>query len=396
MEIYKDIDSMTLEMLEERIQELDQEVRGITNPNDIDKVEKATEEKRALIDRKEELQVFEQRQKTVKELNGGLDPNTLIRMNAVKGNNMNIEAPETRALQNFVTKGLGNMNEVEKRALAVTGTAAVIPTQIMNKLITSTKYSDLLFRSQIFEQAGAGKVYVPIASATSADWKIENSIIDGDSASYEKAPTLTKLELGGFELMRLCQISAASASLSTESFESLMLELLAAEVVEALEKSFISGSGSGQPLGLDELTWVSDSNQILTASAATPIVAADIAEALSLLPQKYARNAVVVVNSDMLYNLQMAKGSTEYAFDLSMPTNKFLGKEIIVSEHMADDTVYILDPKELYVRFAQPLMIEMDRSAGFTSASIYLRALAVVDAVWNPAACVAVGLGVGQ
>ena len=72
---------------------------------------------------------------------------------------------------------------------------------------------------------------------------------------------------------------------------------------------------------------------------------------------------------------------------------QFLGKEIVVSEHMADDTVYIADPKELYVRFAQPLMIEADKSAGFTSASIYLRALAVVDAAWNPAAVVAVGLG---
>ena len=46
MGIYKDIDSMTLEMLEERIQELDQEVRGITNPNDIDKVEKSNRRKK--------------------------------------------------------------------------------------------------------------------------------------------------------------------------------------------------------------------------------------------------------------------------------------------------------------------------------------------------------------
>ena len=87
-----------------------------------------------MIDRKEELQGFEQRQKTVKELNGGMDPNTLIRMNAVKGNNMNIEAPETRAnfKENFVSKGLGNMNEAGKKRgrLISLGSAAVLPVEI--------------------------------------------------------------------------------------------------------------------------------------------------------------------------------------------------------------------------------------------------------------------------
>jgi len=189
------------------------------------------------------------------------------------------------------------------------------------------------------------------------------------------------------------QMSSAAATMSTGDFQNLMLKLLGDEVVETLEKSFIDGSGSGQPKGLDNLTWTPDTNQILTTDDTTPITAADIAEALSLLPQKYARNAVILCNSDMLFKIQSFKGTNEYAYDLAMPANKFLNKDIIVSEHMADDTIYIVDPSQLYVRFSLPIQVEADRSAGFTSASIYLRALTVVDAVWNPAACVAVGLG---
>lgn len=298
---------------------------------------------------------------------------------------------EIRGLQKFLTTGANTLTDQEQRALNVSGSAAVLPVEVQNQLITNSKYSDLMFRATVFNQGGAGKVNIPIASNTAASWKVENTDkIEGNS--IEAAPTLTKLELGGYELMRLMQMSAAASSMTVGGFESLMLELLGAEVIETLEKSFISGNGSGQPKGLDNLTWTA-ANKVTTATAATEIKAADVAEALSLLPQKYARNAIILMNSDMLYKVSQFKGTTEYAYNMADGATKFLGKEIVVSEHMADDTVYIVDPKELYVRFAQPLMIEADRSAGFTSASIYLRALAVVDAAWNPAACVSVGLG---
>jgi len=74
------------------------------------------------------------------------------------------------------------------------------------------------------------------------------------------------------------------------------------------------------------------------------------------LPQRYARNAIILMNADMLYKVSQFKGTQEYAFSLSDGATRFLGKE-------------------------------------FTAASIDLRALAVVDAAFNPSACVAVGLG---
>lgn len=297
---------------------------------------------------------------------------------------------EIRAFQKYVTGQYAMMDDVEKRALAVAGAAAVMPIKVQNTLITSEKYSDLLHRATVINEGGAAKVYIPVASNTAASWKTEN-----DDTGLEASPTLTKLELGGFELMRLMQVSAAASSMSIGNFQDLMLELLASEVIETLEKSFISGVGTTMPKGLDELTWTPDTNQILTASDVTPIAASDIAEAISLLPQKYARNAIILMNSDMAYKVSQFLGTAEYAYSMADGATKFLGKPIVISEHMADDTVYIVDPKQLYVRFADPIQVEIDRSAGFTSASIYLRALTVVDAVWNPAACVAVGLGAG-
>jgi len=311
-------------------------------------------------------------------------------------NKMDNTNNEIRSLQKFILDGgTRNMSDTEIRALNLTGSAAILPVEIFDKMITGTKYSDLLTRATVMQQPNVGTLKIPVASATDAVWKIENSTVDGSSTTYEATPTLTALDLKAYELYRWSRVSAATLANGVGTFSDVLAELLAAEVVEALEYAFVNGSGSDEPKGLASLTWTPDTNQILTASAATPIGPDDIAEALSLLPQKYARNAVVICNADMLYQIGKFKGTSEYAFSLADGATRFLGKPIIVSEHVADDTIYIVDPTQLYVNFTQPIQVEADRSSGFTAASIDLRALAVVGAVWNPAACVAVGLGAG-
>ena len=310
----------------------------------------------------------------------------------IKDKNKMTENTEMRAIQKYLFNGVKNLTEVEERALDVSGAAVVIPTEVANKLIQSSKYSDLLYRSTQITDFRAGAVNVPIASDTSADWKIENSSVNGSSVSYEKSPTLTALELGGREIMRIMRMSAASASLSADNFENAMLQLLGNEVIATIEKSMIDGNGTTAPKGLANLTYTA-ANKVLTASAATPIAAVHVAEALSLLPQRYAKNAVVLVNAKTLFNMSQFKGTSEYAYNLSDGAQKFLGKEIVVNEHVADNTIFILDPAEIYVRWAAPLQMESNRSSGFTAASIDLRALAVCDFAVNPAAVVSVGLG---
>ena len=111
------------------------------------------------------------------------------------------------------------------------------------------------------------------------------------------------------------------------------------------------------------------------------LTATNLAEAISLLPNKYARNAVVLCNSKNLMKLSLMTAETDHT--LSAGATSFLGKEIMPNEHLSDNEIYIVDPSQLYVKFAQELQLEVDRSSGFRSATIDLRALAVVDAKWN-------------
>lgn len=373
---------MRLTEIENRLAEIKEELNTNTEM-DIDRatveVRKLKAERKVILDnanaiRKHEESVANNRNLEVIE---SIDFQPL----ATRGNEK-MENLEVRSLQKYLTTEFKQMNETEQRALDLNGAAAVVPTEIANLLITDGKYSSLLARATVFSDNKPGKLSIPIASANAAVWKDENADADALDATYEKSPTMTNILLGGHELYRWMRMSAAAYSMSASQFQEMMLNLLSSEVVEELEKSFVDGTGIGQPKGLAAVTFTDKVNAVEVATGGA-IAPKDIADAISLLPAKHARKAVVMCNTGTLAAIQLFKGTSEYAFDISQGANSLFGHEIVVNEHVADDVVYIVDPSELYVRFAMPLQVEANQSSGFTKAAVDLRALTVVDSAWN-------------
>lgn len=306
-------------------------------------------------------------------------------------NNMTFKnETQVKAFQDFMARGgdMRTMNpELRNAVITTTGGGAVLPIDIYRQLITDEKFSDLLHLATVLNQSGAGTVKIPVASAAEASWKTEGA------AATATDPTLTSIDLGGKELMRVIQYSAAMDSMAIDEFSEMMSQLVSSEVIETLEKAFISGSTTnGQPhAGLENLTWTAGTNMIQTASTTTEIAAADVAKGLSLLPQKYARNAVLLMNANTAYNvISLFKGTNEYAYNVADGAASFMGKPVTVNEHCADGEIFIVDPAQLYVRFALPMSVVIDNSTGFMSATTAMRCLTVVDYAWNTAACVKV------
>lgn len=299
----------------------------------------------------------------------------------------NMENIEIRAFQKYITEGsMKNLTAEERAGLVASGSGAVMPIEIFNQMITSGKYSDLLSRATVMNLSGAGTVKVPVTSSSAASWKTELQLVD------PATPTLTSLDLGGKELMRAIQYSAAVEHMTAEQFTSWMADLCASEVVETLESAFITATaGTDAPHnGLQKLMWTPDTNEV---EAETAISAADVAKGLSLLPQKYARNAILLMNANTAYNtVGLFKGTSEYAYSLADGAARFMSKEINISEYCADNEIYIIDPAQLYVRFAMQPVVEVDKSVGFLSAANTMRCLTVVDFAWNTAAAVRVGV----
>ena len=110
----------------------------------------------------------------------------------------------------------------------------------------------------------------------------------------------------------------------------------------------------------------------------------DIANGIAALPQKYARNSIVLCNAATAYALSLEVSTNDN--QLKSGALSVLGKEICISEFIADGVAYVCNPKQLYVRFAQEPSLEIDTSSGFTAALTRMRILALVDAKWNPKA----------
>lgn len=337
--------------------------------------------------RRLEKQLFqeeEKRQKARDAIANGIDIEVIENYDSQKDEvNMEPKEIEIRSFQKYVSTGIKSMTEEELRGLTLQSSGAVIPTEISELMITSEKYSDLLHRATVFNQSNAGKLKIPVASNVGATWKSELAAVTATD------PTLTDIELGGNELMRAVTLSAAVEHMAPDAFIDHIAQLVSSEVIETLEKAFVTGDGSTVPVtGLEGLTWTSGTNAVINASG---INIPDLAAGLSMLPQKYARNAVLIMNANTAYKtIGLAKGTTEYAYNIAEAATSFMGKEIIISEHCGADEVFIVDPKELYVRFSMPMTVEADRVSGFLSATTNLRCLTIVDAAWNTAACVKV------
>lgn len=294
---------------------------------------------------------------------------------------------EIRAFQTFVTTGLKGLGATEQRALTTNGAAAVIPKAIQDAMITDHKYSDLLHMANVSDISHRGKLVIPIASSGTAIVHAEGEeIADG-------TPKLTTLELSGFEIVSLASVSRSVADMAPENFMQKMSDFVAAEVGEKLEDLFINGTGENQPRGLMNLEWNESGDKPNAVGAEDFINVFDIAHGLSLLPQKYARNAVVLMNTETYYRTLCAVGGDgAYTFEMSIASEKILSKPIILSEHVPKQTAFIVDPHENYVNFAAPIQVETSADSGFSKHVIDIKAFATMDAAWNPAACVKVAV----
>lgn len=285
-----------------------------------------------------------------------------------------MENIEIRAFQRYVSDGSAkNLTTEERAALTLDGSGAVVPTEIFNKLLHDRKYSDLLNRATVLNISTPGNVKIPVGSGITAAFKSE-----GDAVT--PSGTLSSLEIGGRELMGAVQYSAAVGAMATGEFTNFMADQLSKAITEALENDFVNNETKGLAV-LEGVTEV----------PATAINATSLADALAKLPQQYARNAIVMASAGTVYkSIGTVNAGGAYAFNLETGAQGFMGKEIVVNENVPDTHLFILDPKEIYVRFSMQPAVEVDKATGFLSAMNTMRALTVVDFAINPDAVVRV------
>ena len=289
-----------------------------------------------------------------------------------------LDTPEYRSAYLKRLQGK-ELNDVEKRALttASNSAGAAVPTTTLNKIIDKLRQTSALF-PRITVSYVPGNLSLVVANAkNAANWKTEGA--DGTPAD----DTVVNVNLTGYELIKLVEISAAAEAMTIDAFEDYIASEIGRQLAIAIENAILNGDGDGEPTGiLEGITWTSDNS---TTWAANGSIGYDnLVDALALLPTLYHNNAIFVMNRKMLFGgIRKIKTDDKQPIFTYNPQdaarNSILGYPVVVDDYMPDDTILLGDFSYYYMNFAKSPEISVSREAGFKSGKVTYRGLAVAD-----------------
>ena len=289
-----------------------------------------------------------------------------------------LDTPEYRSAYLKRLQGK-ELNEVEKRALttAAGSAGAAVPTTTLNRIIDKLRQTSALF-PRITVSYVPGNLSIVVANAkTTAAWKTEGN--DGTPTD----DTVVNVQLAGYELIKLVEISAAAEAMTIDAFEAYIASEIGRQLAIAIENAILNGNGGGEPTGiLSGITW--DNTNSTTWTSTSTIDYDNLVDGLALLPTLYHNNAVFVMNRKMLFGgIRKIKTNDKQPIFTYNPQdaarNSILGYPVIVDDYMPDDTILLGDFSYYYMNFAKSPEISVSREAAFKSGKITYRGLAVAD-----------------
>lgn len=271
------------------------------------------------------------------------------------------------------------LTSAEERALttATNSAGAAVPTTTLNMIVDKLRQTSALF-PRVNVSYVPGNLSLVVANAkNAAAWKAEGT--DGTPAD----DTVIEVNLTGYELIKLVEVSAAAQAMTINAFEAYIASEIGRQMAIAVENAILNGTGSGQPTGiLTGITW--DTTNSTTWANGASVGYDNLVDGLALLPTMYHQNAVFVMNRQMLFGgvrkIKTQDQQPIFTYNPQDPArNSILGYPVIVDDYMPDDTILLGDFSYYYWNFSQAPQIETSREAAFKSGKITYRGLAVAD-----------------
>ena len=266
--------------------------------------------------------------------------------------------------------------EAEHRADSfntTTNSAALLPTATLNEVIKKARtMGGLIAHVRNFNIPT--NISVPIVTPHSrAQWHTEGATVESESVQT------AAVNFSGYEIIKVFSISAAAKKMTVQAFESYMIEELTNCVMEAIAEALVNGTGEGQGTGLETgVTWDGSNSLDLTGEYT------DFTKALATLKRGYAANAKFAMNNATLYNkvYSLVDNNNRPIF-IADPKNesigRILGKEVVIDDNIADDTIILGNFNYMGYNMPQGLMVEVSRESSFKSGLVDYRAMAIAD-----------------
>jgi len=358
-----ELNEMNLQDVELRIAELDSQVE---TSDDVDFVNGATEEKRNLMLRKQELIDLEERKANAKALNdGNVKPDMVMerkkKMEEIR--TYGVGTPEYRSA--YLSNLMGKEISVEERT-ALTSASNVIPTETTNKIYGKLMENPLIAELEMTHFAG----YVSVPKATAVN---DASFVAMGTGATDGADVVGAVSLGAKKLIKTIEITADIESLSIDAFETWLVGKLVQKMERAICNAVLNGAGNTtNPQGI---------TPTLTAiSGATSVTKANLLKLLSAVGSAYHNGACFVMTSAMFYGKVVDLASDSNGILIMNGLEKRLFGHKVVLDDNAGSNIVFGNFKEGYVfNMAKEIEIKADGSVAFRSGSVVYRAMALCD-----------------
>ena len=210
-----------------------------------------------------------------------------------------------KAFRNYIVSGTPIpekfKNEERSAELTVVGdVAAVIPTTIMNKVIEDLTVEGKII-NRITQTQYQGGLAIPISEIMpEATWLADEST----TSDEQKAKMEAKITFGYHTLEAKVAVGLLAATVALPVFEQTMVKQLKKAMIRAIEKAIISGSGSGQPLGLTKVTDLPEKN-IVTLNETEVGTVKGWAKAEAAVDEAYDNDSLVYIMNKQTWEMHL-------------------------------------------------------------------------------------------
>ncbi|MGF3113131.1 phage major capsid protein [Facklamia sp. P9177] len=270
-----------------------------------------------------------------------------------------------------------DIEQSEKRAEpfnTVTDNAHVIPTLTLNEVIKKARtQGGILSEARSFNIPANLKV--PVGTPlTKAEWHTEGAEVAGEKSKP------SAVEFKAYELIKVFSMSALAKKMSIKAFEQYIIDELVASVMETIESSLVTGTGSKQGAGLETITF-NATNQIEYTDMPAYT---DFTNLLALIKRGYSNGAKFAMNNATLYSkvYSIVDGNKRPIF-IADPQNEsvghILGYPVIIDDNIKDGDIYFGNFQYLGYNMPEGIALEVSTQSSFNRGLIDYRALAIAD-----------------
>lgn len=256
-----------------------------------------------------------------------------------------LDTPEKRAMAGFrhylATGQVGGEGAEEFRALQAGNSAEggylVAPEEFVAELIKNVDNATFIRgRARKFTVTKASSLGVPTLDTdlNDADWTVELG-----TGSEDTAMRFGKRELSPTPVAKLIKVSKKLIRISALPIESIIQQRMAYKFGITQEQAFLTGSGSGRPLGVFTASsdGISTARDVSTGNTTTAITFDGLIEAKFAVKSQYWPTADWLFHRDAVKNITKLKdGEGQYLWRMSVRDGEpdtLLGRPLMVSEY---------------------------------------------------------------